>query len=116
MLLIALSRIKYLNDDIVFVNADSDNVTFFSDDVGLVNEDLNKFSLDGVNFGDDDLETIICVRLMAWFNRYKQRKNVKKEIRKELMPVVWYLTKWWDLCMSEDEKKKCNHFWLIKVV
>ena len=105
-----MSRIKYLNDDIVFVNADSDNVTFFSDDVGLVNEDLNKFSLDGVNFGDDDLETIICVRLMAWFNRYKQRKNVKKEIRKELMPVVWYLTKWWDLCMSEDEKKKCNHF------
>ena len=82
MLLIALSRIKYLNDDIVFVNADSDNVTFFSDDVGLVNEDLNKFSLDGVNFGDDDLETIIFVRLMAWFNRYKQRKNVKKEIRK----------------------------------
>ena len=71
-----------MNDDIVFVNADSDNVTFFSGDVGLVNEDLNKFSLDGVNFGDDDLETIIFVRLMAWFNRYKQRKNVKKEIRK----------------------------------
>ena len=33
------------NGDIVFVNADYDNVTFFSNDIGLVNVDLNNISL-----------------------------------------------------------------------
>ena len=34
----------------VFVNADPDNATFFRDDMGLVNVDLNKVSFDSVNF------------------------------------------------------------------
>ena len=26
------------------------------------------------------------------------------------MPVTWHLNKWWDWCVSEDEKKICPMF------
>ena len=48
----------------------------------LANIGLNSISLDYVKFHDDDPETIIHVRVMAWCNRYKQRKACKKEISK----------------------------------
>lgn len=81
-----LDNTVFFNGDIVFVNEDSDNPTLFSDDMGLVNVNLN-VSLDDVNFGDNDSETIIYVRFKAWRNRYKQSKAYKKEISKKLMPV-----------------------------
>ena len=34
---------------------------------------------DGNSFFENDLETIIYVRLIAWRNRFKQRKAFKKE-------------------------------------
>ena len=40
--------------------------------------------------------TIIDVRLMAWHNKLKQLKPIKKDISKELMPAAWHLTRWWD--------------------
>lgn len=57
-----LDNTVFFNGDIVFVNEDSDNDTLFSDDMGLVNVNLN-VSLDDVNFGDNDPETIIYVSL-----------------------------------------------------
>ena len=35
-------------------------------------------------------------------------KNAKhlKEIGEELMPIGWHPKKWWDWCVSEDEKKR----------
>ena len=51
--------------------------------MGLVNVDLNNFSLDDDNFGIVYPKTIIPVRLMASYNRYKQHKACKKKIRKE---------------------------------
>ena len=33
-------------------------------------------------------------------------KNLIKEYNEELMPVTWHLDKWWDWCISEDEKKR----------
>ena len=33
-------------------------------------------------------------------------ENMQKEISKELMPVAWHATRWWDWCMAEVEKKK----------
>ena len=36
------------------------------------------------------------------------RHNVKhlERNKKELMPVAWNPTRWWDWCMSEDVKKE----------
>ena len=54
-----------LNGGIVFVNANSGNVTFFSNDVGLVNVDLINISLDDNNLDNDDPETIFYVRFIV---------------------------------------------------
>ena len=37
---------------------------------------------------------------MTWHNKLKQCKACKKEIRKELIPLVWHC------CVSGDEKKE----------
>lgn len=37
----------------------------------LVTEVLNDISLNDINFDDDDLETIIHIRLMTWCNKFK---------------------------------------------
>ena len=76
------------NDDIIFINEDSSIVMFKKSDMGILSLGLNNINLDGVNFYEDDLETIIHVRLMAWRNRYKQHKANKKEINKKLIPVA----------------------------
>ena len=53
------------NDDIIFVNEDSINVTFVSDEMGILSVDLDDINLDDVNFDKDDLETIIHIRLLV---------------------------------------------------
>ena len=69
--------IKKLADDLfsnnytVFVNVDSNNVTFFSDKMGNFSVDLNKINVDDVNFNEDDPESIIHFRFMIWHNRFK---------------------------------------------
>ena len=55
-------------------------MSFFSDDMGLVNVDLNKVSLDDVNFDNDDPET--NVTFMPWYNRSKQYKWCKNRYKK----------------------------------
>ena len=59
----------FSNNDIIFVNEDSDYVTFFSNEMGILNVDPNNIYLDDVNFVEDDPETIIHVRLMACQNK-----------------------------------------------
>ena len=55
--------------------------------MGFNTIDLNNISLDDGNFDEEDLETVIHVRLTAWHNRLKQHKAHKK-VSKELMPVA----------------------------
>ena len=39
---------------------------------------LNSINLDDTNFNEDDPNTIIYIRLLAWHNKLKQRKISKK--------------------------------------
>ena len=86
-LLEKLANVVKSNDDIFFVDVDSDVVTFFNDDMAHNTINLN------INFDDDN---VIRVGLVAWCNKYKQRKTCKKEISNKLMPAVWHPTRWWD--------------------
>ena len=86
-----LDDIIFFNDNIVFVNTDSDNVTFFSDAMGLNTIDLNNINLNDRNFDENDPENI---RHMVRCNRYKQCKACKKEISKYLMTVACHPTRW----------------------
>ena len=46
---------------------------------------------------------------MAWRNRFKHRKELKKyrksNISNELKFLAWSPTRWWDWCLPEDENK-----------
>ena len=65
----------FSDDDILFFDEESVNVTFFSDDIGILSADLNSVNLDNANFDVDNPEMITHVRLMAWSNRLKQEKT-----------------------------------------
>ena len=60
----------FTDSNVIFFDKDSSNVTFSSDEMGILRVDLNDFSLDHINFDEDDLETVIHVRLIAWRNRF----------------------------------------------
>ena len=66
-----LCNFLFRDDDVIFFDEDSSNVTFSSDEMGALNVDPNNINLDDVNFYEDDLEIIIHVSLMAWPNRLK---------------------------------------------
>ena len=107
MLLVTLlekvNKAAFSNDDTVFVDADSDFVTFLSDDMCLIAINLDNINLDNDNFNEDDPpETIIYVRLTAWHDRFKQLKVFKRVLSEELMHVAWHPTTLWDWSMSRN--------------
>ena len=75
--------------------------------MGILNIDLNKIDLDN-NLDEDDPDTIILIRLLTWDTKFEKRKALKTELNKELMPEAWYPNRWWDWCLSEDEKKEIS--------
>ena len=36
----------------------------------------------------------------------KKRKALKKKISEELMKTAWHPKRWWNCCVSENEKKE----------
>ena len=36
---------------------------------------------------------------------HQKRRTQKTQIKKELMPIAWHPSRYWDWCMSEDEKR-----------
>ena len=51
-------------------------------------------------------------RLIKWYKYYQRRKAQKASIKEELMRVAWHPSRWWDWCMSEDEKKETEKLWV----
>ena len=52
---------------------------------------------DSNKYCDDD-------ELIKGYKGYKKRKAQKVQIKKELMPVAWHPSRWWDWCVPEDGK------------
>ena len=48
--------------------------------------------------------------LIKWYEGYKKCRAQKGQIRKELMPVTWHPSRWWDWCVPEDEKNDTDTF------
>ena len=72
--------------------------------MGILNVDLNNINLGNTNYDEKDPVTIILIRLLAWHIKFEKRQE--KELNEELMSVAWHQNRWWDWCVSEDEKKK----------
>ena len=45
--------------------------------MGILNMDINNVNLDS-NFDEDDPDTIILIRILAWHIKLKKRKALKK--------------------------------------
>ena len=67
------------NDDILFFDKDFSKATFYANQMGILGVDIDKINLDDErNFYEDDPDTIIHVRLLAWHNKFKKCKVLKK--------------------------------------
>ena len=52
-------------------------------------------------------------RLIKWYAGYKKRKAQKAKIKDELMPIAWHPSRWWDWCVTQDEKKETEQLWKL---
>ena len=69
------NNVLHADDDILFYNKDFYKVTFIANQRYILTVDLDKISLDNNNnnFDEDDLDTIIHVRLLACHSKFKKR-------------------------------------------
>ena len=58
--------------------------------MGSVRIDLNNINIDNTNYNEDDSETIIYIRLLAWLIKFEKRKAIKEELNEEVMLIAWY--------------------------
>ena len=79
----------FSDDYIIFGNIDSDLITLFSNEIDLNSIRFNNVNLDDDSFDHLDPKTINYIRLMAWYNIYKQQKMCEKKIDEELLTVAW---------------------------
>ena len=75
--------------------------------MGILNIDIENNNLDN-NFDEDGPDTIILIRLLTWSIIFKKRKELKKKMSEELMPIAWHPNKWWKVCLPEDDKKRID--------
>ena len=77
-----LIMLHFLNDEIVFVNANSDNVTIFSDDLGLVIVDLNNISKMMITLSMTNLKLLFLLGLWLGIICISNARHVKKRSAK----------------------------------
>ena len=83
------------DENILCFNKDSGNVEFSCIEMDILNKYLNNINLDN-NFDEDDPDTMILIRFLAWHIKFEKRKALKKMISEELMQIAWHPKKWWD--------------------
>ena len=78
----------YADTNIPYFNEDSDNAVFSCNEMGILGVNLNNINLADSNYDEDDPETIIHIRLLAWHIKLEKSKALKKELNEELMLVA----------------------------
>ena len=64
-----------------------------------------------VGLWDDDDDYCNDDKHIEWYHGYKKFKAQKVKIIDELMPIAWYPSRYWDWCISEDEKRDTEALW-----
>ena len=49
--------------------------------------------------------------MITWYDGYQKHKAQKAQIKKELMPIAWHPSRWWDWCVPNDEKQETEKLW-----
>ena len=89
----------YADENILYFNKDFVDVIFDYNKTGTLNIDLNNISL-----GNNLMKIILVLLFLSDFwlgilNLENAKNNKKKKITEELMPIVWYLNRWWSFCV-----------------
>ena len=50
-------------------------------------------------------------KLFEWHEGYQNLKVQKAQIKEKLLPIAWHPSRYWDWCMSEDEKRETEKLW-----
>ena len=67
----------YADENILCFNEDSGNTVFSCNEMGILNIDPNNINLDN-NFDEDDPDTIVFMRLLAWDIKFEKLRSLKK--------------------------------------
>ena len=51
---------------------------------------------------------LMKIILLVWYIKLENREELKKELSEELRPVARHPNRWWDWCMSENEKEEID--------
>ena len=62
--------------------------------MGILSVGLNNISLGDTNYDEDDPDTIIHVRLLAWHAKFQKHNVLQKEVNEELMLLTWHRLTW----------------------
>ena len=63
----------YADENILYFNEDSGDVIFCCNEMGTLSVNLSNIILDN-NFDEDDPDTIILIKLLAWQIKFAERK------------------------------------------
>ena len=78
MIIKKLVTALFADDNILYFNEDSGDAIFSCDEMHILSVDLNNINLEDTNYDEDDLETIIRIRLFAWHIKFEKRKALEK--------------------------------------
>ena len=67
----------YTDESILFFDKCSGNIVFSCTEMGILIIDINNINLDN-NFDEDDPDTIILLRLLAWHTKFKKCNTIQK--------------------------------------
>ena len=70
----------YPDDNILYLNEDSDDAMFSCNEMGVLSIDFNDINLSGTNYAENDPETVINIKLLAWYSKFEKHKAPKKEL------------------------------------
>ena len=54
---------------------------------------------------DDDM-------IIGRYDGYKKRRTHKVKIKEEFLPITWHPSRYWDWCISEEEKTETEKLWV----
>ena len=74
LFLIGLSKVKWLKNFLLVLTV------FSCNEMDILSIDLNNINLDDTNYDEDDPETIIYIRLLAWHIKFEKRKALKNTV------------------------------------
>ena len=49
--------------------------------------------------------------IIEWYKRHKKLRTQKAKIKEKLLLIAWHPSRWWELCMSEEEKSDSGKLW-----